>query len=70
MAGLRRLRHSLRVMAAGVAVWGACTANVRRGVGGGVRRPLANGGAWAAWCGRCVGAAWLGRGPVDVAHRD
>jgi hypothetical protein len=45
-------------------------AGVQRGVGGGVRRPLANGGARAVRCGQCAGVAWLGRGPVDVAHRD
>jgi hypothetical protein len=39
MAGWRQLRRSLRVKAAEVAVWGACTAKVRRGVDGGVRRP-------------------------------
>jgi hypothetical protein len=54
MAGSRWLRRYLRVKAAGVAVWGACTAKVRRGVGGSVRRSLANGGARAARRGRCV----------------
>jgi hypothetical protein len=45
-------------------------AEVRRGVGGGVRRPSANGGARAAGCGRCAGATWLGHGPANVVHRD
>jgi hypothetical protein len=50
--------------------WGRGMAGVRRGVGGGVRRPSANGDARAAGCGQCVDATCLGHGPADVAHRD
>jgi hypothetical protein len=38
--------------------------------GGDVRRPSANGGAWAARRGQCTRTTWLGQGPTDVMHRD